>query len=109
MSPATDIIISKNENPNYNDRSYKIRITLTGRVIAQNVKHIKRTFIPDWVFKQQTVKNIDTVMAKCKKKIEKPDSDPHTQTQPMTKDSNIDLHSIPKGLSLVIRLIARFK
>ena len=43
---------------------------------------------------QQAVKN--TEYSKYKVKIAKPDTDSSTQTQPMNKHLNTDLHAIPQ-------------
>ena len=89
-------IIAKTEDPNHNDHSYKVKVTLTGRVITRNIKHMRWTFIPDWAFKNQNRKDTDTDQDKATDKIDKI-MEKVTECEPnITNRQDKPMHATPR-------------
>jgi hypothetical protein len=49
--PWTHGTVIDHGDPNHHFRSYKVQLTLGGRIIVRNARHVERTDVPAWKFK----------------------------------------------------------
>lgn len=96
QGPWTHGVIVARNTADHNNRSYKVKITMTDRIITRNEKHIRASKIPTSTYEKRKSTDIPTyVPSMSKPTINKPDLSKRT----LAEKSTLTL-SIPQGPSV---------